>query len=73
MTTCISRYYPGSYPKLSIYPGNTGLYLILVDCLFLFFLEVVSTCVLFFLVLLLDGFSSLIFIYKVFLRVKADI
>jgi hypothetical protein len=38
-----------------------------------FFLQVVSTCVLFCLVLLLDGFSSLIFIYKVFLGVKADI
>jgi hypothetical protein len=25
MTTCISRYYPGSYPEFSIYPGNTGI------------------------------------------------
>jgi hypothetical protein len=72
-TTCISGYYPGSYSEFSIYPGNTGLYLISVDSLFLFFLQVVSTCVLFCLVLLLDGFSSLIFMYKVFLRVKAEI
>jgi hypothetical protein len=41
-------------------------------CFFLFFLQVVSTCILFCLVLLLDGFSSLIFIYKVFHRVKAE-
>jgi hypothetical protein len=33
----------------------------------LFFLWVVSTCVLFCLVLLMDGFPSLIFIYKIFL------
>jgi hypothetical protein len=38
-------------------------YFIFVDCLLLFFLWVVSTCVLFCLVLLMDGFSSLIFIY----------
>jgi hypothetical protein len=25
MTTCISGYYPGSYPEFSIYPGNTGI------------------------------------------------
>jgi len=37
-----------------------------VDCCFLFFLWVVSTCVLICLVLLMDGFLSLIFIYRVF-------
>jgi len=41
--------------------------LIFVDCLLLFFLWVVSTCVLICLVLLMDGFPSLIWIYKVFL------
>ncbi len=40
--------------------------MIFVDCLFLFFLWVVFTCVLICLVLLLDGFLSLIFIYRVF-------
>ncbi len=44
-----------------------GLYLIFVDCLLLFFLWVVSTCVLICLVLLMDGFPSLILIYRVFL------
>jgi hypothetical protein len=44
-----------------------GVYLIFVDYLLLFFLWVVSTCVLFCLVLLMNGFPSLIFIYKVFL------
>jgi hypothetical protein len=39
----------------------------LVACLLLFVLRVVSTCVLICLVLLMDGFSSLIFIYRVFL------
>ncbi len=29
--------YPGSYPEFSIYLGNSGLDLIFVDCLFLFF------------------------------------
>jgi hypothetical protein len=43
------------------------LYLIFVDCLLLFFLWVVSTCVLICLVLLMDGFPSLIFIYRVLL------
>ncbi len=33
-STCRSGYYPGSY---LIYPGNTGLYLIFVDCFFLVF------------------------------------
>jgi hypothetical protein len=41
-------------------------YLIFVYCLLLFFLWVVSTCVLICLVVLVDGFPSLIFIYKVF-------
>jgi hypothetical protein len=36
-----------------------------VDCLLLFFLWVVSTCVLFCLVLLINRFSSLIFIYLI--------
>ncbi len=34
--------YPGSYLKFSIYPSNTGLYLILVDYIFL---QVVFTVV----------------------------
>ncbi len=38
-----------------------------IDCLLLFFLWVVSTCVLICLVLLMDGFPSLIFIYRIFL------
>jgi hypothetical protein len=38
-----------------------------VNCLVLFFLWVMSTCVLFCLVLLMDGFPSLIFIYNFFL------
>jgi hypothetical protein len=25
MTTCISGYYPGSYPEFLIYPGNTSI------------------------------------------------
>jgi hypothetical protein len=25
MTTCISGYYPGSYPEFLIYPSNTGI------------------------------------------------
>jgi len=37
-----------------------------VDCLLLFFLWVVSTYVLICLVLLLHGFPSLVFIYRVF-------
>ncbi len=41
--------------------------MIFVDCLLLFFLWVVSTCVLICLVLLMDGFPSLIFISRVFL------
>jgi hypothetical protein len=48
-----------------------------VDCLLLFFLWIVSTCVLICLVLLLDGFPSLILIHGVFLHftlgVKAEI
>jgi hypothetical protein len=39
----------------------------LVDCLLLFFLWVGSIYVLYCLVLLMDGFSSLIFMYRVFL------
>jgi hypothetical protein len=39
----------------------------LVACLLLFLLQLVSTCVLIFLVRLMDGFSSLIFIYRFFL------
>ncbi len=39
----------------------------LVACLLLFLLRIVSTCVLICLVLLMDGFPSLIFIYMVFL------
>ncbi len=39
----------------------------LVACLLLFLLRIVSTCVLTCLVLLMDGFPSLIFIYSVFL------
>jgi hypothetical protein len=42
-------------------------YLILVDCLLLFFLLVVSTCVVICLVPVLDGFPSLIFNNRVFL------
>ncbi len=42
-------------------------YLIFVVRLHLFFLLVVSTCVLICLLLLLDGFLSLIFNYRVFL------
>jgi hypothetical protein len=38
-----------------------------VDWLLLFFLWVVFTCVLICLVLLMDGFTSLIFIYRIFL------
>jgi hypothetical protein len=41
-----------------------------VDGLFSFFPGVVSTCALNCLVLLMDGFSSLIFIYKIFLPNK---
>jgi hypothetical protein len=49
----------GSWPDFLIF---------FVDCLLLFSLWVVSTCILICLVLLLDGFSSLIFIiYRVFL------
>jgi hypothetical protein len=39
-----------------------------VDCLLLFYLWVMSTCVLICLVLLMDGFPSLNFIYRAFLR-----
>jgi hypothetical protein len=49
-------------------PFCIGLYLIFVDCLLLFFLWVVSTCVLICLVLLMDGFPSFFFIYWVFLE-----
>jgi hypothetical protein len=49
-------------------PFCIGLYLIFVDCLLLFFLWVVSTCVLICLVLLMDGFPCLINIYWVFLE-----
>ncbi len=41
--------------------------MIFLDCLLLFFLLVVSTCVLICLVPLLDGFTSFIFNYRVFL------
>ncbi len=41
--------------------------MIFVDCLLLFFLWVVFACVLICLVLLLDGFRSLIFLYRVIL------
>ncbi len=41
-------------------------YLILVDCLLLFFLWVVSTCVFICLIFLIDEFPSLIFMYRVF-------
>jgi hypothetical protein len=44
-----------------------GFDVILVDCLLLFFLWVVFTCVLICLELLLNGFASLIFIHRVFL------
>jgi hypothetical protein len=43
------------------------LHVVFVDCLLLFFRWVVFTCVLICLVLSLDGFPSLIFIYNVFL------
>jgi hypothetical protein len=46
---------------------------IFVDCLLLFFLWVVSTCVLICLVLLMDGFLSLIFIPMVFLHVSGSL
>ncbi len=39
-----------------------------VDCLLLFFLWIVSTCVFICLVLLMDGFPSLIFIHGVFFK-----
>ncbi len=44
-----------------------GFQFIFVHCLLLFFLWVVSSCALFGLLLLMDGFLSLIFIYRVFL------
>ncbi len=50
-------------------PLGIRFYLIFVDCLLLFSLWVVSTCVLICLVLLLDGLSSLILIYRVFLLI----
>ncbi len=50
-------------------PLGIRFYLIFVDCLFLLFLWVASTCVLICLVPLLDGLSSLIFIYRVFLLI----
>jgi hypothetical protein len=49
-------------------PFGLGLYLIFVDCLLFFFLWVVSTWVLNCLLLLMDGFPSLIYIYWVFLE-----
>jgi hypothetical protein len=48
-------------------PFCIGLYLIFVDCLFLFFLWVMYICVFICVVLLMDGFPSLIFIYMVFI------
>ncbi len=53
-------------------PLYIGSYLIFVDCLLLFFLWVVTSCVLICLVLLMDGFPSLIFIYRAFLHLNWD-
>ncbi len=51
-------------------PIRIGFYFIFATyCLLLFFLWVVSTCAFDCLVLLMDGFQSLIFIYRVFLLV----
>ncbi len=51
--------------------------MIFIDCLFLFFLWVVSTCVFFCLILLINKFPSLISIYMVFshkaLKGKTDV
>jgi len=49
------------------YPFLKGFSLFFVDCLHLFFLWVAFTCAFTCLVLLMDGFPSLIFIYMVFL------
>jgi hypothetical protein len=44
-----------------------------VDCFLLYFLWLVSTCALLCLVFLVDGFPSLIFMYKFFFRINLDI
>ncbi len=46
---------------------DSSLHKVFTDCSLLFFIWVVFTCVRICLVLLMDGFPSLIFIYQVFL------
>ncbi len=48
--------------------SNTFFFIKFVDCLLSFFLLVVSTCALICLVLLTDGFTFLIFIYRFFFK-----
>lgn len=51
---------------------NYGSYSHKVFTLFLFFLWVMSTCASFFLYLFMDGFLSLIFIYRIFLLFRYE-